>query len=133
MTPRAAAAVLAVALGGAVAACGGATSGVTPTGGGGCGPGTAGVNQGTPASTVAASDQLTFTPQNITVSVGQVLQWHNTGSIMHTVTFNSANASCLTDPSLNGSSSWDVKFTQPGTYAYHCSIHEQMTGTVTVH
>lgn len=40
---------------------------------------------------------------------------------------------CLTDPSLSGSATWDVTFTQPGMYAYHCAIHEQMTGTITVH
>jgi plastocyanin len=132
MTPRAAAAVLAVALAGTVAACGGAGSGVTPTGGGSCGPGSAGGNLGSPGATINATDELTFTPQNLTASVGQVVRWHNTGRIMHTVTFNSANASCLTDPSLNGSSTWDVKFTQPGAYAFHCTIHEQMTGTITV-
>lgn len=129
---RAAAAGLAVTLGAAFAACGG-SSGTTPVGGGSCGPGSAGANQGTAATTVGANDNLTFTPQNVTVNVGQVLQWHNTGAIMHTVTFNSSNASCLTDPSLNGSATWDVTFTQPGVYAYHCAIHEQMTGTITVH
>lgn len=129
---RAAAAGVAVALGGALAACGG-SSGATPSGGGSCGPGRAGVNQGTPGATLAATDNLTFVPQTIAVNVGQVLQWRNTGSIMHTVTFNSGSASCLTDPSLNGGSTWDVTFAQAGVYAYHCAIHEQMTGTVTVH
>jgi plastocyanin len=122
-----------VVLAGGLAACGGSSGGTTPSGGGTCGVGSAGVNQGTPSTAVQATDSLTFLPQNITVGVGQVVQWKNTGQIMHTVTFNSGSASCLTDPSLNGSAPWDVTFSQAGTYAYHCAIHEQMTGIVTVH
>lgn len=129
--PIAAAAVLA----GGLAACGGSSSGSSGSSSttASCSAGSAAVSQGSPASTVQATDTLTFNPQNITVAVGQVLQWKNAGQIMHTVTFNSSNASCLTDPSLNGGGTWDVTFNQAGTYAYHCTIHEQMTGNVTVH
>jgi plastocyanin len=87
---------------------------------------------GSPGATVQATDDLAFAPQTVTVSVGQVLQWKNTGQVMHTVTFDGAQ-SCLTDAQLNGGSTWDVTFSQAGTYAYRCTIHPQMTGTITVH
>ena len=77
-----------------------------------------------------ATDNLTFTPQTATVPVGQVVQWSNTGTVMHTITFDSA--SCLTDAAFNGGSTWQVKFSAAGTYAFHCTIHPQMTGTLTV-
>ena len=34
-------------------------------------------------------------------------------------------------PSANGGT-YQFTFTQTGVYTYHCSIHPQMTGTVTV-
>ncbi|MGH7686060.1 MAG: cupredoxin domain-containing protein [Candidatus Dormibacteria bacterium] len=122
----AAAGILAAGL----AACGGSSS-ATPTTAS-CAAGSAAVNQGSPANTVQATDNLAFAPTTITVSVGQVLQWKNGGGIMHTVTFNDNAMSCLDDAQLNGGSTWDVTFNTAGTYAYHCTIHEQMTGTVKV-
>ena len=113
-------------------ACGDSSGGSTPTSAA-CGAGTAAVNQaGSPGATVDATDNLAFTPQNVTVNVGQVLQWKNTGQIGHTVTFN-GNESCLTDAALAGGSTWDVTFNQAGTFNFQCTIHPQMTGVVTVH
>ena len=117
-------------LAGVLAACGGSSS-ATPTAAS-CSAGSAAVSQPSPANTVQANDNLAFAPTTITVGVGQVLQWKNVGSIMHTVTFNDNANSCLSDEQLNGGSTWDVTFNAAGTYAYHCTIHEQMTGTVKV-
>ena len=111
-------------------ACGDSSSAPTSVS---CGAGTAAVSQGgSPGATVQATDNLAFTPQNVTVNVGQVLEWKNTGQIMHTITFSGAQ-SCLTDAALNGGSTWDVTFTQAGTFDFKCTIHPQMTGVVTVH
>jgi plastocyanin len=115
----------------ALAGCGGGSSSSSSSGGT-CSAGTAGVNVGSATSTVKATDSLTFTPQTVTVGVGQVLQWSNTGSVGHTVTFDDSANGCLSDVSLQGGSTWQVKFAQAGTYAYHCTIHPQMTGTITV-
>ena len=114
-------------------ACGSSSSGGSTPTSAACSAGTAAVSQGgSPGATVDATDNLVFTPQSVTVNVGQVLQWKNTGQTMHTVTFSGAQ-SCLTDASLNGSSTWDVTFNQAGTYDFRCTIHPQMTGVVTVH
>ena len=114
-------------------ACGSSSSGGSTPTSAACSAGTAAVSQGgSPGATVDATDNLAFTPQNVTVNVGQVLQWKNTGQTMHTVTFSGAQ-SCLTDASLNGGATWDVTFNQAGTYDFRCTVHPQMTGVVTVH
>lgn len=118
-----------------LAACGGSsTSSSGPaSSGGSCSAGSAAVSQGgSPAATVQATDNLVFTPQTVSVGVGQVLEWKTTGQTLHTVTFSGAQ-SCLTDDALNPGSTWDVTFNQAGTFAYRCTVHPQMTGTVTVH
>ena len=131
MKRRASAAAGGLSLLAALAACGG--SGSSSSGGGSCTAGTAGVNLGgTPNTTIQATDSQTFSPASGAAGVGQVVQWTDNGSLMHTVTFDSANASCLTDPALNPGSTWQVKFTQAGTYTYHCTVHPGMSGTIVV-
>ena len=130
MIGRAASLAALAVLAAGLAACG-SSSGNTPAGGGSCSAGSAAVNQGSAGATVSATDSLTFTPATVTVGVGQVLEFKDTGQVAHTVTFDSA--SCLSDPSLSGGATWDVTFKQTGTYAFRCTIHPQMTGNVTVH
>ena len=107
-------AVAGVTLGLGVAAGGNsppAPSGSAP--GGAC-VGTAGVNLGTAQVTIAATDQLLFAPASQNAKVGQIVEWTSPGTVAHTVTFEAANASCLTDAQFNPGASWEVKFTQPG-------------------
>jgi plastocyanin len=66
------------------------------------------------------------------VHVGQIVEWTVTGTLTHTITFESTNATCLSDPLLEPGSTWEVKFTQAGTYDYKCTLHPGMMGTVTV-
>jgi plastocyanin len=79
---------------------------------------------------ISATTQLTFDPAMQTAHVGDVIQWNNTGSVGHTVTFDSEPS--LSDPSLAPGGVWEVKFTTAGTYQYHCSIHPTMVGTIVV-
>ena len=55
--------------------------------------------------------------------MGDVIEFQNTGSMVHTVTFQDSNDGCLSDPTLAPRATWQVKFTQPGTYNYLCNIH----------
>jgi len=114
--------------------CGGGT---TPPNSGGassnCEAGTAAVSGlGAPAATVSATNQLQFSPATATAHVGQVVEWTVDGMMTHTITFESVNASCLSDPQLLPGSTWEVKFTQAGTYDYKCTLHPGMNGTVTI-
>jgi len=118
-------------LGMGVAGCGNGPPATSSTGTGGAAcPGTAGVTVGTPAVKVDSTDQLMFVPTSSAAKVGQVVQWSNTGSVQHTVTFDTA--SCLTDASIVPGATWEVKFSKAGTYAYKCTIHPGMNGTLTV-
>ena len=92
--------------------------------------GVAGVNVGAATVTIAATGQLAFTPAMEAVHVGDIVEWSNTGSVEHTVTFDSQPS--LSDPSLQPGANWEVKFTTAGTYQFHCSIHPTMVGTVVV-
>ena len=101
-------------------------------GGGGPTVGTSGQSLGTPATKVTATAANQFSPGNATVATGQVIQWTvASDSVPHNVTFDAQGN--LTSPgSLGPGEIWQVKFSVPGTYAYHCTIHDGMNGQITV-
>jgi LPXTG-motif cell wall-anchored protein len=72
---------------------------------------------------------FSFTPGAITVHVGDTIEWLNNGPSPHTATAN--NGSFDTGVLQKGHSA-SVTFHLPGTFAYHCSIHPFMHGTVVV-
>ena len=85
---------------------------------------------GTPAETVAATANLQFSPNTTNAKIGDVIQWTNTGSVPHNVTFD-GNGS-LTSSTLGQGDTWQVKFSVAGTYKYRCTFHPGMDGQVTV-
>jgi plastocyanin len=85
---------------------------------------------GTPAANIAATDQLAFTPTAATVKTGGVIQWKNTGSTAHNVTFD--GQSSLTSGTLQQGETWQVRLTTAGMYKYHCTFHPGMNGQITV-
>jgi plastocyanin len=85
---------------------------------------------GTPGKTVAATADLKFDPGSVSVKTGAVIEWTNTGSVPHNVTFDSYPD--LTSQNLAQGDTWEVQITVPGTYAYHCTIHPGMDGQLTV-
>ncbi|MEO8898448.1 MAG: plastocyanin/azurin family copper-binding protein [Candidatus Dormibacter sp.] len=100
-------------------------------GGGGPTIGTAGATGiGTPAKTVSATADLKFAPTATSVKTGDVIQWTNTGSVPHNVTFDSYPD--LTSQNMAQGDTWEVKITVAGTYPYHCTIHPGMDGQITV-
>ena len=120
------AAIAAVTL--AVIACGGGGGGSNysaPTGT--YGPGT---TEATPsANTILATDGLTFNPTGLTVSKGTTVTF-TFASIAHNVLF--AAGSGVTDIADSYSTSVQRTFNTAGTFAFHCSIHSNMTGQITV-
>ena len=71
-----------------------------------------------------------FAPASMTVAVGTTVTWTNTDSAGHTVT---ADDGSFKSDKLATGATFSQTFTKAGTYAYHCSIHSSMTGTITVH
>ena len=91
------------------------------------------VANGSPATVIVdTTDQDVFSPQTVTITVGQVVEWKNTGSQAHTVTFPKDGA--ISDTLLSSGQTFEVRFTQTGSFYYECAFHLSlgMTGTVNV-
>jgi len=72
-----------------------------------------------------------FTPNNMTVKVGQSIEWDwQDPNVAHTVTSDDGTSfdSCL----QNKGYKFVVTFNQAGKIPYHCTIHPLMVGTITV-
>jgi len=72
-----------------------------------------------------------FAPASVTVTAGSVVTWTNSGPSVHTTTSN-ASPPVWDSGNLAKGAKFSHTFAKPGTYAYHCSIHPQMKGTVVV-
>lgn len=84
----------------------------------------------TAATKVKETDALKFDPTSASLKVGEVVEWDNTGTIAHNVTFDDFPS--ITSDTLNGGDKYQVKFTTAGTYKYHCTFHPGMDGALTV-
>jgi plastocyanin len=70
-----------------------------------------------------------FSPANLTITVGDTVTWTNTDDSPHTVT---ATDGAFDAGNLDGGAAFSQTFTSAGTFAYVCSYHDEMTGTITV-
>jgi plastocyanin len=70
-----------------------------------------------------------FAPTSTTIKVGDTVTWTNRDAFSHTST--SDNGAWDTGVIVAGASG-SFTFRSAGTFAYHCSIHSFMKGTVTV-
>jgi plastocyanin len=88
----------------------------------------------TPAA-VDAADQsvgivdVAFEPSEVEITVGDVVTWTNTASRTHTVT---ADDGTFDSGELGAGDPFANVFETAGSYAYHCTIHPEMTGVVVV-
>ena len=73
-----------------------------------------------------------FSSSNVTIRVGDTIEWDNTGSATHTTTSDSGDPASWNSGNLNSGASFSFTFTKAGTYTYHCNIHPFMKGTITV-
>jgi plastocyanin len=80
------------------------------------------------ATDVAIKD-FAFTPAATTVAAGGKVTWTNNDTTAHTVTFDDGSAD---SGNLAPGATFDHTFATAGSFAYHCTIHSQMKGTVTV-
>jgi plastocyanin len=70
---------------------------------------------------------FTFAPATVTIRAGQTVEWTNDDGVAHTV-----DLSGVISNVLNRGDHYAQTFAAPGTYAYICSIHPFMHGTVVV-
>lgn len=125
----------------AMLACGGGSSLTAPPGGEG--------PSSPPAAAVAdvSIRDFQFAPATITVKVGATVRWTNKGPSAHTTTSDGGawDSGTLAPPGsgsgygsgTSAGGSFEVRFTKPGSYGYHCTIHPPslypgFTGTVVV-
>ena len=85
----------------------------------------------TPAAEDVAATivDFAFSPDPITVTVGQSVTWTNDDPFAHTV---KAEDGSFDSGRLAQGAAFTTSFTTPGTYAYLCGIHNSMTATVVV-
>lgn len=95
---------------------------------------------------VTMTNQLTFSPANLNISVGDTVTFRNTSSIAHTATCDPSKAVNGASVSLpSGAAAWDSgtltangefnhTFSTAGQYRYFCIPHELqgMIGTINV-
>ena len=82
---------------------------------------------GTGSGTPAQIKDFTF-PSGLSVAAGSAISWTNGDSANHTVTLD--DGSC--DTPVNAGETVTVTYNTPGTFAFHCTIHPNMTGSLEV-
>ena len=92
-------------------------------GGGGCS-----ASSEAPAVTVNIQN-FAFAPPEVTAAVGETIGWTNGDSTAHTATTD--DGGCDTG-NIAQNATAGLVFDAAGTYAYHCKIHPNMTGTITI-
>jgi plastocyanin len=70
-----------------------------------------------------------FSPKHITITKGTRVTWTNKGTVTHTTT---SNTGAWDSGSLSPGDSFSHVFKKAGTFLYHCTIHANMKGKITV-
>jgi len=92
-------------------------------------------NPGGPSSSVTIPSgaevlgNRAYAPDNVTVTVGATVTWTNTDTVAHTST---ADAGAWNSGTVAPGGQFSRVFETAGTFAYHCTIHPGMIGTVVV-
>jgi plastocyanin len=116
------------AIGVAAASCGGSADAVVGTGGGG---GT------TPTSCTTGTFCLgaaTFVPTSATVARNATVTWVNSSGIFHNVVFDNPPAAVAGGDlgNMDANTIASRSFATAGVYAFHCTVHAGMNGSLTV-
>ena len=91
--------------------------------------GTSAAPSSAPAATTAkvGMQGVSFTPDSVSVKAGGTVTWKNTSTISHNVT-----ADGFASKTLDPGATFTHTFAKPGTYAFMCTFHAGMKGTVVV-
>ena len=86
-------------------------------------------DEATEAATMVMIKDFAYAPKTITIKVGDTVTWENQDSMAHTAT---ADDESFDTGLLAKGEKGSVTFDKAGTYAYHCTPHPQMKGTIIV-
>jgi plastocyanin len=70
-----------------------------------------------------------FTPPTISAKVGETITWTNQDAASHTVTLDDKS---VDSGNIATNATYSHAFTAAGSFPYHCQIHPQMKGTITI-
>jgi plastocyanin len=90
-----------------------------------------GLPAGAVTTTVTVVD-FAFSPKVIKIAQGGTVNWMNTGTRTHTATQDAPLSLFTTGNIARGTTSAGKVLNAAGTYAYHCTIHPSMTGSIKV-
>jgi plastocyanin len=79
---------------------------------------------------IESNDRYAFSPATRVVHAGDKVTWTNTTDAPHTV--RSDTGGTISSPTVGPGQTFSFTFASTGTFAYHCSIHSYMRGTVEV-
>jgi len=90
-----------------------------------------GSGSGGAAAEVKIAD-FAFDHDEIEVSVGDTVTFANDDSATHTATSDEDAPKAFNTGKIDGDKTAEVTFDEAGDYAYYCSIHDYMKGTIRV-
>ena len=93
-------------------------------------PSSATPSGGSGAGLSVAIKNFAYDPATATLAAPGTVVWANSDSVPHTVTFD--DSAMKSSVNLNNGDTFSATFDKAGTYAYHCTVHPSMKGTVTV-
>ena len=83
----------------------------------------------TPPSNAVDITGFAFSPETLTISIGDTVAWTNKESATHTAT---ADGGEFDSGNLGNGDTFSYTFTTAGTFTYYCKIHTSMTATIIV-
>ena len=117
MRYRALALAVLAALGTSTLGCGSSSNPTSPT------------NPGNGSLVTVQINNFVYSPDPVTVRVGQQINWKNNDSVTHTATLDGAFNNVISPMSAQGA---PVTMGTVGTFTYRCTIHPNMTGRIVV-
>ena len=74
-------------------------------------------------------DHFVFSPAEITVEAGTIVEWVNHDQTVHNIILTTAKSA---SPGMDTGDHYTFRFDSPGDYPYLCGLHPHMTGMVHV-
>ena len=83
-----------------------------------------------PTTAKVTINSLKYSSDTLEIKAGETVEWVNDDLTPHTVTSDSGGE--LNSGSIDVGARWRHTFKQPGTFAYFCTFHREMKGTIIV-
>ena len=88
--------------------------------------------EATAATGTADVEDYRFAPTEVRIEPGDRVRWTNRGEKVHTVSSDDPGAEDFDSGRLGTGDEYTHTFSKPGRFAYHCEIHDSMSGVIEV-